>query len=167
MGIIVDFPVSHNISLPILEKLGKKGWIKKETEEAVAKDYASKLQIVTPGIYATTKNLSGGNQQKVVIAKWLAKAADTLVCVEPTRGIDVGAKTEIYSLFHQMVEEGKSVLLFSTDYSEVLGMCDRIYVIRDGVIVKEFKDNKVSREELIKAVFGDVEKSSPKVEETN
>jgi len=159
MGVIVDFPVIQNISLPLLEMLGKMGWINMDSEEKVAQEYAKKLNIVTPNLYAATKNLSGGNQQKIVIAKWLAKAAEILVCIEPTRGIDVGAKTEIYALFHQMVEDGKTVLLFSTDYSEVLGMCDRIYVIRDGEIVEEFKHDNVKREQLIAAVFGEVKKS--------
>ncbi len=154
MGIIIDFPVSQNITLPVLKQLGKMGWINDETEEAIARTYTSKLDISVPSLYTLSKNLSGGNQQKLVIAKWLARSAEILVCVEPTRGIDVGTKAEIYKLLHNTIEEGKTVIIFSTDYSEILGMCDRIYVIRDGQICDEFKKDNVSREQLIKSVFG-------------
>ncbi len=154
MGLIVDFPVDHNITLASLHRLGRAGWIATAAERDLCGEYVRLLGIVLPALTAPTGNLSGGNQQKVVIAKWLARNVNALICVEPTRGIDVGARAEIYRIFNQMTAEGKSVLLFSTDYSEILGMSDRIYVIRNGTVVDHYRASEAQREVLLKSVFG-------------
>jgi ribose transport system ATP-binding protein len=100
--------------------------------------------------------LSGGNQQKVVIAKWLCRKINILLCVEPTRGVDIGAKVEIYSLLNKLVAEGASVIIFSSDRDEIIGMCDRIIVIRKGEIVAEVPREKFSREEISSYAFGEM-----------
>ncbi len=154
MGLIIDLPVPHNITLASLDTLGRAGWIVPRTERSIFRDYVDRLSISVPGEATPTRNLSGGNQQKVVIAKWLARNVSILVCVEPTRGIDVGARVEIYRIFNRMTAEGKSVVLVSTDYSEVLGMSDRIYVVRNGRIAAEYDGAAVDRETVLHAVFG-------------
>jgi len=103
---------------------------------------------------------SGGNQQKVVIAKWLCRKIDILLCVEPTRGVDVGAKVEIYGLLNELVREGSSIIIFSSDRDEIIGMCDRILVVRKGKLVAEFPREKFSREIISTFAFGEMRGNS-------
>ena len=112
----------------------------------------SQLKIQTPSIHQTTQNLSGGNQQKVVLAKWLAKRCQLLIMDEPTRGIDVGAKTEMYKLMNLLAAEGKGILLISSDLPEVIAMSDRIYVMRDGRLVAELPGQITSQETIIQHI---------------
>jgi ribose transport system ATP-binding protein len=97
--------------------------------------------------------LSGGNQQKVVLAKWLCKKADILLCVEPTRGVDIGARVEIYSLMNELAREGGALVIFSSDLDEVLGMCDRVIVVNKGRLVAEIPRNEFSREKVLSYAF--------------
>jgi ABC-type sugar transport system ATPase subunit len=123
--------------------------ISRKLENALARDFIHSLRIMTPDAQRQVKNLSGGNQQKVVIAKWLATNADILILDEPTRGVDVGAKAEIYKLLNGFTAQGKGVIMISSEMPEVLGMCDRVVVFRDGTINGEFTRDEVTQEKLL------------------
>lgn len=154
MGLVIDFSVGHNITLASLEKISAAGIIHGKREHDLVDRLIETLGIVTPKSDTATHTLSGGNQQKVVIAKWVARQVDVLISVEPTRGIDVAARVDIYQLFNEMARSGKAVILFSTDYSEILGVCSRIYAMRNGTVVREYKKDEVSRQDLLKTIFG-------------
>lgn len=120
------------------------------TCEANAEEYISKLKIVTPSIYQFAKYLSGGNQQKVIIAKWLTRNASILIFDEPTRGIDVGARKEVYELLNRLVEAGVGVIVISSDLPEVIGVSDRILVMHDFHFTGELNKSEVTQEKLLK-----------------
>jgi ribose transport system ATP-binding protein len=126
--------------------------IDRHQQNGVAHKQVSQLKIQTPSIHQITQNLSGGNQQKVVLAKWLAKRCRLLIMDEPTRGIDVGAKTEMYKLMNSLAAEGKGILLISSDLPEVIAMSDRIYVMRDGRLVAELPGQITSQETIIQCI---------------
>ena len=145
--------VSENISLVKLKKLaGFLGIIKKQEEVKNAERYIKDLRIVVRSPHDPVGNLSGGNQQKVVIAKWLSALPSIVILDEPTRGIDVGAKTEVYEIVSRLVKEGKVVIIISSDMMELLGICDRIIAIKDGRINGEFQ-TRVSQDELLHAMM--------------
>ena len=154
MGLVINFPVGHNITLASLEKISAAGIIHEKREHDLVDNLIKTLGIVTPKSDTATHTLSGGNQQKVVIAKWVARQVDVLISVEPTRGIDVAARVDIYQLFNEMARSGKAVIIFSTDYSEILGVCSRITAMRNGTVVREYKKDEVSRQDLLKTIFG-------------
>jgi len=112
--------------------------------------YRKKMNIKTPSVHQVTGNLSGGNQQKVVLSKWIFSEPDVLILDEPTRGIDVGAKYEIYSIINQLANEGKGILLISSELPEILGMCDRIYVMSEGEFTGEVLVKDATQELLMK-----------------
>jgi len=120
----------------------------------IVNQYKTQLRIITPDILRACKFLSGGNQQKVVLAKWLSMDIEILVFDEPTRGIDVGAKIEIYGLMDKLASEGKSILMISSELSELIGMSDRIYIIREGRIVGECERGEFSAEEIASKMLG-------------
>jgi ABC-type sugar transport system ATPase subunit len=124
------------------------GVINKAKERSLANEYVDKLSIKTPGLDVAIDTLSGGNQQKVIVAKWLNTKPKVLILDEPTRGIDVGAKVEIYNLLNQLVEEGVTVIIISSELPEVMGMSDRILVMCEGEIVAELS-HKAAKKELI------------------
>lgn len=126
--------IRGNISLPNLKRLAKNGWINTNEELKVAEDYRASLNIRTPTVMQQVNLLSGGNQQKVVLAKWLYAEPDVIILDEPTRGIDIGAKYEIYTIVNQMVAAGKAVIMISSELPELLGTCDRIYTLAFGRI---------------------------------
>jgi ABC-type sugar transport system ATPase subunit len=130
------------------------GIVSRKKEEDVAEHYRKRLRIITPDVRRKVSNLSGGNQQKVVLAKWLATESDFLIFDEPTRGVDVGAKEEIHFLIDDLARQGKGILVISSDLPELLTIADRIYVMREGCIVKEFKDSRVTQEEIIAFAAG-------------
>ena len=115
-----------------------------------AEGFRRKLNIKTPSIHQKTGNLSGGNQQKVVLSKWIFADPDLLMLDEPTRGIDVGAKYEIYTIINQLAEQGKGILLISSELPELLGMCDRIYVMSEGRFTGEVPRTEATQETLMK-----------------
>ena len=117
-------------------------------DKSVYQEYREKLRIKCPTVEQNVGNLSGGNMQKVLLAKWMFANPDVLILDEPTRGIDVGAKYEIYCIMNQLVAEGKSVIMISSDMPEILGMCDRIYIMNEGKIVGEL-DGKEATQEII------------------
>lgn len=152
-GLILIDHIKGNTTLANLEKISKRSVIN-ENEEIVQTEYLRKaLNIKCSGILQKTGNLSGGNQQKVVLSKWIFTEPDILIMDEPTRGIDVGAKFEIYTIINKLVEEGKGVLFISSELPELLGMCDRIYVMNEGKILGELSDKEASQEKIMRMII--------------
>jgi putative multiple sugar transport system ATP-binding protein len=141
--------VKRNISAAALSKLAKYGWVDDNEEYRVADTYRQSMNIKAPSVLSIAGNLSGGNQQKVVLSKWLFTDADVLILDEPTRGIDVGAKYEIYSIINQMADLGKAVLVISSELPELLGICDRIYAMSAGRITGEVARADATPERLM------------------
>ena len=133
-GLLLQFPVSKNISMANLERVTHRGFVNRKQEKRVAEEYIKLLAIKTPTTEQKAIHLSGGNQQKVVLAKWLFADSDIIILDEPTRGIDIGAKHEIYLLINRLVKEGRSVIFISSELPELLAMSDRILVINEGRI---------------------------------
>ena len=148
LGLILIQDVKTNISHSSLEKISKFGVIDNQKEIKEAEKYRKELNIRTPSINQYVRNLSGGNQQKVVVSKALMADPDIFIVDEPTRGIDVGAKTEIYGILNDMIAAGKSVIMISSELPEALGMADRIYVMNEGKI-KGVLDQKEATQEKI------------------
>lgn len=153
LGLVLADTILHNTSLANLPGVSSAGVINDIKEIKVATDYRSKLRIRSHGIYQETVNLSGGNQQKVVLSKWLFSNPEVLILDEPTRGIDVGAKYEIYSIINQLAADGKGVLMISSEMPELLGTCDRIYVMNEGRIVAELSKEEASQESIMRAIM--------------
>lgn len=149
-GLILMDDIKRNISLTGLSKLAKNMVIDEREEIFVAEDMRKKLKIKTPNILQKTGNLSGGNQQKVVLSKWIYAEPDILILDEPTRGIDVGAKYEIYAIINQLADEGKGVLVISSELPEIIGICDRIYVMSAGRLTGEVSREQASQETLMR-----------------
>lgn len=152
-GLILSNPIRINTTLANLQAVSHGGIIDKEEEERIAQEYREKLKTKCPSIEQKVGNLSGGNQQKVLLAKWMFTNPDILILDEPTRGIDVGAKYEIYSIINKLVSEGKSVIMISSELPEILGMSDRIYVMNEGRIVGEFTKEEASQESIMAAIL--------------
>jgi len=153
-GLILGMSVRENITIAALESISNKGFISKVKEKAVIQKYINELKIKTPGIEQYVKNLSGGNQQKVVLARWLFTQSKMLIFDEPTRGIDVGAKVEIYNLINRLIEEGIGVIIISSELPEILGICDRILVMYEGKIKGEFSYDEATQEKIMFAATG-------------
>ena len=137
LGLILGMPISANIIQSSLKKHFPNGVIRTKTEYEEAEKYVKQLRIATPSIHQLTGNLSGGNQQKVVLGKWLCTDSDVLIFDEPTRGIDVGAKAEIYALMDALAAAGKCIIMISSELAEIVNLSDRIYVMTDGEFVGE------------------------------
>lgn len=151
-GLVLDETIAWNTTLANLEAVSRHGVIDEGREFAVAEDYRRKLNIRSPDVLARTINLSGGNQQKVVLSKWLFSNPEVLILDEPTRGIDVGAKYEIYTIIAQLAAEGKCVLMISSEMPELLGMCDRICVLNEGRFVAEFSAAEATQEKIMRSI---------------
>ncbi len=149
-GILVEESAVKNIALPSLKENSKYGLMNKGWEEEITKSFVEKMRIKTPSIHTPTKNLSGGNQQKVIIAKWMAANTEILILDEPTRGIDVNAKAEIYKLINAFTKQGGSVLMVSSELVELLSVCDRIGVMREGEMRCILDHAEASEEEIMK-----------------
>jgi putative multiple sugar transport system ATP-binding protein len=141
--------IKRNISMAALRKLVKGGWVDKNEETIVANGYRKSMNIKAPSVAAVTGKLSGGNQQKVVLSKWMFSDPDVLILDEPTRGIDVGAKFEIYTIIARLAAEGKAVIVISSELPELLGICDRIYTLSAGHITGEVPIAEASQETLM------------------
>ena len=148
----MDETIAWNTSLANLKAVSQHAVINDGREYSVAEDFRKKLNIRSPNVFASTINLSGGNQQKVVLSKWLFSDPEVLILDEPTRGIDVGAKYEIYTIIAQLAEQGKCVLMISSEMPELLGMCDRICVLNEGVFVAEFSAAEASQEKIMRSI---------------
>jgi putative multiple sugar transport system ATP-binding protein len=162
-GLILTNPIKINTTLANLEEVSKKRIIDKDKEYKVAVDYKEKLNTKAPSVEQNVGNLSGGNQQKVLLSKWMFADPDILILDEPTRGIDVGAKYEIYCIINQLVAEGKSVIMISSELPEILGMCDRIYVMNEGRMVGELDGKDATQEKIMTYIL----QSSGKKKEVN
>ncbi|MFO7265553.1 MAG: sugar ABC transporter ATP-binding protein [Limnochordales bacterium] len=147
-GLVLGMPVVANVSLASIEKVTRLGFIERRKERERARRYVEQLRIRTPGIDHEVENLSGGNQQKVVLAKWLATEADVIIMAEPTRGIDVGAKAEVYRFIDELAGQGKAIVLVSSELPEVINLSDRIYVMHEGRIVAELDAATATQEQI-------------------
>ena len=148
-GLILGESIRFNTTLARLDKVCSKGIIDTTSEKKVAEDMTEAMGTKTPSIDQKVGNLSGGNQQKALLGKWMFAEPDVLILDEPTRGIDVGAKYDIYCLINRMVEEGKSVIMISSEMPELIGMCDRIYVMNEGVLRGELDAREATQEKIM------------------
>jgi ABC-type sugar transport system ATPase subunit len=154
-GLILDQSVRHNFGLPNLASLSRFGFINQRQERLAFRGFVESLRIKIPHLEQPARFLSGGNQQKVVLAKWLQRNSDVLIFDEPTRGIDVGAKYEIYQLINELARSGKSIIMISSELPEVLGMADRILVMREGRIAGEICDvPSATQEDIMRLAMG-------------
>lgn len=148
LGLLLDLSVLENVTYSSLENISKIGVIDKRKEEKLVKNILEKLQVKYSTLGEKVLNLSGGNQQKIVIAKWLLSNASIFIFDEPTRGIDVGAKEEIYNILRSLTEEGKSIIMISSEMEEVINISDRILVMSNGHIVSEYKSSEITSEKI-------------------
>lgn len=153
-GLVLEQTIAMNTTMARIEKVcGKGGIIDIPKENAAAEEYKEKMRTKTPTVQQAVGNLSGGNQQKVLLAKWMFADPNVLILDEPTRGIDVGAKYEIYCIMNEMVAAGKSVIMISSEMPELLGMCDRIYVMNEGNMVAEMPASEATQEKIMAAIL--------------
>jgi putative multiple sugar transport system ATP-binding protein len=152
-GLVLIDHIKNNITLANLGGVSGRGVLDETKEVSVATKYRKELGIRSSTIYQTTVNLSGGNQQKVVLSKWLFSGPDVLILDEPTRGIDVGAKYEIYGLINQLAAQGKAIIVISSEMPELLGISDRIYVMNEGKFVAEMPAKDASQEKIMRAIM--------------
>jgi len=152
-GLILSNPIRVNTTLANLDGVSKHGVIDADKEILVANEYKEKMNTKCPTVEQNVGNLSGGNQQKVLLAKWMFAEPDILIMDEPTRGIDVGAKYEIYCIINDLVESGKSVIMISSELPEILGMSDRIYVMNEGKIAGELNAAEATQEKIMSCVL--------------
>lgn len=146
LGALLDMEIKSNITMTIMKNISSFSVINKKEEKNIASKYKEELKIKTPFLEQKVKNLSGGNQQKVILGKWLAADSELIILDEPTRGIDVGAKYEIYKLINKLVESGKTVLMISSEMEELMGMSDRIIVLSEGKITGEVRKEEFTQE---------------------
>lgn len=152
-GLVLSDTIARNTTMAKMSKIAKKGIIDFVKEKKVAQEYVVAMKTKTPSVDQAVGNLSGGNQQKVLLSKWMFAEPDVLILDEPTRGIDVGAKYEIYCIMNEMVAQGKAVVMISSELPELLGMCDRIYVMNEGEIVGEFMAEEATQEKIMGAIL--------------
>ena len=152
-GLILSNSIKFNTTLANLSEVSKNSVINKDKEYAVAVEYKEKLKTKCPTVEQNVGNLSGGNQQKVLLAKWMFADPDILILDEPTRGIDVGAKYEIYCIMNQLATEGKTVIMISSELPELLGMCDRLYIMNEGRIVGEMNAEEATQESIMARII--------------
>jgi putative multiple sugar transport system ATP-binding protein len=153
-GLILSQSIKVNTSLANLDSISSHLVIDKDREYQVAEEYRDKLRTKTPSVEQLVGNLSGGNQQKVLLAKWMFAEPDILILDEPTRGIDVGAKYEIYCIINDLAKAGKSVIMISSELPEVIGMSDRIYIMNASRIVGEMKASEATQENIMTMILG-------------
>lgn len=154
LSLILKHPILTNVTLPSLQKLLRRGVIDQNRELSAAYDYRDRLAIKAPTVHTVVNELSGGNQQKVAIAKWLMTDPQVLIMDEPTRGIDVGTKYEVYRLMNDLTSRGVSIIMVSSELPEVLGMSDRILVMREGTVAGIVDNDHVSMEEIMLLATG-------------
>jgi len=152
-GLVLEHSLKWNASLAHMAN-SRGGWINERGEAADVRSYVNAINIRTPSIEQEVRFLSGGNQQKVVLAKWLYADSEVLIFDEPTRGIDIGAKAEIYKLMVQLAGEGKYVLMVSSDMPELIAMCDRVVVMRKGQVAGEIGQDQLSEENILSYSIG-------------
>jgi ABC-type sugar transport system ATPase subunit len=153
-GLVLGMSCTENLTLPILERLSPLAWIRRRRERALAEEYFRALRVRAPDPDFVAAGLSGGNQQKIVLAKWLAARARVLILDEPTRGVDVGAKAEIHGIVDRLAGEGSAVLLISSELPELINLSTRILVLRGGRMVGEVPRERATQETLVRLMAG-------------
>ncbi|HEY2867178.1 MAG TPA: sugar ABC transporter ATP-binding protein, partial [Pyrinomonadaceae bacterium] len=153
-GVVPDFPISANITLASLKKLSSFAGFNFGKERAIAADYTRRLNVKTPAIYSPVSTLSGGNQQKVALSRWLMTQPSVLILDEPSQGIDVGAKAEIHELMVELAEQGVAILMISSELPEILGMSDRIAVMVGGTIAAIFDREDATQDKILSIALG-------------
>jgi putative multiple sugar transport system ATP-binding protein len=155
LGLVLDETIRFNTTLANLEGVASAGVLDRNEETRVAEKFRDALNIRTPTVFQKVVNLSGGNQQKVVLAKWLNTTPQVLILDEPTRGIDVGAKYEIYTIINDLAAQGKGVVMISSEMPELIGMCDRIYVMNEGKLVADLSAAEASQERIMSLIVNE------------
>ena len=153
-GLVLSMTALANTTLPILSGLSRWSFIRRRAERSLVGSYFERLRVRAPGVDVITAGLSGGNQQKLVLAKWLAAQCQILILDEPTRGVDVGAKAEIHALIDELASRGAGVLLISSELPEVLNLCTRIIVLRQGRIAGELPRAAATQDALMRLMAG-------------
>ena len=153
-GVFLNYTIEWNIPVMSLKRVSRFGFMNFRELDRLTNTYVDTLAIKTPSVKQEVRNLSGGNQQKVVVAKVLAAENEILIFDEPTRGIDVGAKQEIYKLMNSLVEQGKSILMISSEMEELLGMSDRIVVLHEGRVTGELQKDEFSQDKVLELASG-------------
>jgi ABC-type sugar transport system ATPase subunit len=148
--------VTENTTLTIVDQLARGGWVQERIEREITEEYVDKLRIALRSISQPVKELSGGNQQKVVLSKWLLTKPKVMILDEPTRGIDIGAKSEVHRLMGELATQGIAILMISSELPEILAMSDRIIVMREGRITAHFTKNEATAERIMAAATGQV-----------
>jgi ribose transport system ATP-binding protein len=155
-GLVLKLPVQENIVLPTLDEHASYGWVNRRRIQSTAREYVNKLNIRTPHLQQKAMFLSGGNQQKVVVAKWLASRPKVLIMDEPTRGIDVGAKAEVHALMSQLARDGMGIIMISSELPEILGMSDRILVMAEGRVAAILDRAEATQEKIMSYASGEI-----------
>ena len=153
-GLVLGLNCRENTALAMLPSLSRLGWVRREEERTLTQRFVNRLRVKTPSLETLTAGLSGGNQQKIALAKWLARSCDVLLIDEPTRGVDVGAKAEIYQLLDELACEGKALLVVSSELPELIGLCRRILVMREGCLAGEVPRAEFSEAALMQLMAG-------------
>jgi rhamnose transport system ATP-binding protein len=148
-GLVLPMNITHNVTLPILQNFANMGWLNQEAEAQTAGDFANQLDVRAAGLWQRARELSGGNQQKVVLAKWLAARPRILILDEPTRGIDVGTKAAVHELMSTLASQGLAILMISSELPEILGMSDRILVMCEGRVTGHFTQDEATQEKIM------------------
>jgi len=159
-GLVMDMSIQQNVALASLARLRKGGLIRSAAERAFATDWAQRLRLKYGRLTDPVSMLSGGNQQKVVLAKWLGRGPALLIVDEPTRGIDIATKAEVHGLLGQLANDGVAILMISSELPEVLGVSDRILVMREGRLVAEFSHASATEEAIMSAAMGQHEEAA-------
>lgn len=155
-GLALRLSILNNMTMVKISEINHLGFIDKKIQRSLADQYVKEIRVKTPSVNQLAGNLSGGNQQKVVIAKWLMEDPDILILDEPTRGIDVGSKAEIYEIIYEIAKKGASVIVVSSELPEILGICDRIITVAEGKITAEFSGKTATDKEILAAALGGV-----------
>jgi len=153
-GAVLEMPIAANMTLAILDRISKLKFLDFKSEKEVAVDFAARLSVKTPATFTPAGALSGGNQQKVALARWLATDPRVLILDEPTQGIDVGAKSEIHRLICDLAEAGMAIIMISSELPEILGMSDRIAVMRGGTVVGLIERGEATQQKIIELGLG-------------
>ncbi|KMK75075.1 sugar ABC transporter ATP-binding protein [Alkalihalobacillus pseudalcaliphilus] len=159
-GLVLQWGIGKNITLPALSSLSKKGWLREKNENKLAKELGEKVHVKANGIFDLVSSLSGGNQQKVAVAKLLTKELDIIILDEPTKGVDVGAKSAIYEIINDLAAQGYGIIMVSSEMPEVLGMSDRIVVMKSGRIKKIVTKEEATQELILEAAMTETKKQS-------
>lgn len=153
-GVVLEMPIAQNVSMADLSQVSRNGFIQRHTEEELANRYRESLRVKAPDVHVTAGSLSGGNQQKVALSRWLATKPKIMILDEPTQGVDVGSKAEIHELIMELAEQGMAVILISSELPEVMGMSDRIAVFHQGTIAGVLQRDACTQERLMALAFG-------------